>query len=37
MAISLAGRSVLSIADLTRDEIEEVWRVAAAPPGTLVP
>jgi ornithine carbamoyltransferase len=30
MAISLAGRSVLSIADLSRDEIEEVWRVAAA-------
>ena len=30
MAISLAGRSLLSIADLTREEVEEIWRVAAA-------
>lgn len=30
MAISLAGRSLLSIADLTSDEVEEIWRVAAA-------
>jgi ornithine carbamoyltransferase len=37
MAISLAGRSVLSIADLTRDEIEEVWRVAAAQKSGEIP
>ncbi len=30
MSASLAGRSLLSIADLTREEIEEIWRVAAA-------
>lgn len=30
MAISLAGKSLLSIADLTRQEIEEIWRLAAA-------
>jgi ornithine carbamoyltransferase len=37
MAMSLAGRSVLSIADLTRDEIEEVWRVAAAQKSGEIP
>jgi ornithine carbamoyltransferase len=37
MAISLAGRSVLSIADLSRDEIEEVWRVAAAQKSGEIP
>ena len=37
MAISLAGRSMLSIADLTRDEIEEVWRVAAAQKSGEIP
>jgi ornithine carbamoyltransferase len=30
MALSLAKRSFLSVADLTIEEIEEVWRVAAA-------
>lgn len=30
MAISLAEKNFLSVLDLTRDEIEEVWRVAAA-------
>ncbi len=30
MPISLAGRNFLSVADLTRDEIEEIWRLAAA-------
>jgi ornithine carbamoyltransferase len=30
MAISLSGRSLLSIGDLTKEEIEEVWRLAAA-------
>lgn len=30
MAVSLAGRSLVSISDLSREEIEEVWRVAAA-------
>lgn len=30
MALSLAKRNFLSVADLTREEIEEVWRVAAA-------
>ncbi len=29
MAISLAGKNFLSVLDLTREEIEEVWRVAA--------
>jgi ornithine carbamoyltransferase len=29
MAMSLAGKNFLSVLDLTRDEIEEVWRVAA--------
>lgn len=37
MAISLAGRSLLSIADLTREEIEEVWRVASAQKSGEVP
>jgi ornithine carbamoyltransferase len=30
MAISLAGKSLLSIADLSKEEIEEIWRVATA-------
>jgi ornithine carbamoyltransferase len=30
MAISLASKSLLSITDLSKDEIDEVWRVAAA-------
>ncbi len=30
MAVSLAGKSLLSMADLTREEIEEIWRVAGA-------
>ncbi len=29
MAMSLAGRSFLSVLDLSREEIEELWRVAA--------
>jgi ornithine carbamoyltransferase len=37
MAISLAGRSVLSIADLTQAEIEEVWRVASAQKSGEIP
>ncbi len=37
MAISLAGRSLVSIADLTREEIEEVWRVASAQKSGEVP
>jgi len=37
MAISLAGRSMLSIADLSREEIEEVWRVAAAQKSGEIP
>ena len=30
MPTSLAGRNLLSIADLTREEIEEIWRVSTA-------
>jgi ornithine carbamoyltransferase len=30
MGISLAGRSFLSVTDLSREEIEELWRVAGA-------
>lgn len=30
MPISLAGKSYLSVTDLTKDEIEEIWRLAAA-------
>jgi len=30
MSISLAGRSFLSVTDLSREEIEELWRVAGA-------
>ncbi|UCC68281.1 MAG: ornithine carbamoyltransferase, partial [Armatimonadota bacterium] len=30
MAISLAGKSLLSVANLSKEEIEEIWRVAAA-------
>jgi ornithine carbamoyltransferase len=30
MSTSLAGKNLLSIADLTKGEIEEVWRVASA-------
>jgi len=30
MAISLSGRSLLSIRDLTKEEIEEVWRLSAS-------
>jgi ornithine carbamoyltransferase len=30
MAASVAGKNFLSVLDLTRDEIEEVWRVAVA-------
>jgi len=37
MAISLAGRSLLSIADLTREEIEDVFRVAAAQKSGEIP
>jgi ornithine carbamoyltransferase len=37
MAISLAGKSLLSIADLTREEVEEIWRVAAAQKSGQIP
>jgi len=30
MATSLGGKSLLSVSDLTRDEIEEIWSVAGA-------
>jgi len=37
MALSLKGRSLLSIADLTREEIEEMLRLAAAQKAGQVP
>lgn len=37
MAVSLSGRSLLSIADLSKAEIEEVWRIASACKARQVP
>lgn len=37
MAISLAGKNFLSVLDLTREEIEEVWRVAAGQKSGEIP
>lgn len=37
MALSLAGRDFVSVTDLTREQIEEIWRVAAAQKSGKVP
>jgi len=37
MAISLAGRNLLSVADLLKEEIEEIWRIGAAQKSGEIP
>jgi len=37
MPISLAGKSLLSIADLKKEEIEEIWRIALAQKSGEIP